>query len=167
MRLLEEAVLEVKGEAEVKPPDPELQLNLAASIPESYIPEATMRLTLYKRLSSAVDREELDILGEEIEDRFGRLPESVTHLLQVMQLKQQAQRVWLKSLRLRDSQAVLAFDARSPVDPQWLVQVFQKEPKRFRWLSQQEMAVQLKVKEGGSPLEALEQFLKEIQIIDS
>ncbi len=165
MRLLEEAVLEVKGEGELKPPDPELQLNMPASIPESYIPEATMRLTLYKRLSSATDPEELEILGEEMEDRFGRLPESVVNLLKVMHLKQLAQRVWLKSLRLRESQAVLVFDPRSPVDPAWLVEIFQKEPKRHRWLSQQEMAVQLKVKEGESSLGALEEFLKKIEVI--
>ena len=94
-RMLDEAVHELRGEPHADEVEPELSLDVEALFPERYIPDIGLRLSLYKRLSSARSNEEIDAVAEEIEDRFGRAPESARRLLQLMQLK-----VALRSLRV-------------------------------------------------------------------
>src|SRR6185312_6363726 len=58
----------------------EIELHVPALIPDDYLPDINARLTLYKRISSARDEEELRELQVEMIDRFGLLPEPVKHL---------------------------------------------------------------------------------------
>lgn len=163
-RLLEEAVMEVKGEERREAPEPELQLKLAASISEEYIPETTMRLTLYKRLAGVADEAELDALGEEIEDRFGKLPETVKNLLTVMRVKVLAKRAWVQLLRLETRRAVFLFSPDSPVNVEALTQSIAKEPERFRWLAPHELAMNFKAGKEDAAVEAVQRFLMGLRI---
>ncbi len=167
MRLMEEALMEVKGETRQQAPDPELKLQVHAAIPEDYMPDTPMRLTLYKRLASAVDEEELSSLTEETQDRFGQLPQPLENLLKVMRLKLLAKRVWLKSLVQEARQMVLVFSPDSPVEPQSLMLRLQKEPERFRWLKPHELAVHFKEGKGDVAIEGVMQFLSSLELADS
>ncbi|MDX7950605.1 helicase-related protein [Lichenihabitans sp. Uapishka_5] len=60
---------------------PELHLGDAGALTEAYIPEPELRLNLYARLARASDAHDLDLLVEEIEDRFGPLPPEAAALL--------------------------------------------------------------------------------------
>src|SRR5262249_58961048 len=53
--MLEEATHELRGEPVVHDVDPEVTLDVDALLPESYVAEVGLRLSLYKRLSSAMD----------------------------------------------------------------------------------------------------------------
>lgn len=165
-RLLEEAIMDVKGEVKMDAPDPELQLKLSASIPEEYIPETTMRLTLYKRLASVADELELDALAEEIHDRFGKLPESVQNLIVVMRIKALSRRVWLKMLRLEARRAVFTFDPNSPVNVDDLSKAISREPERFRWLAPQELAMNFKAGKEGAAIESIQKFLAGLRVAE-
>lgn len=80
-RLLSRAVRAAKGE--VEGPEPALQLNLGVpgSIPETYVPDATLRINLYARLARLSLREEVEAFAEELEDRFGAPPPELEALL--------------------------------------------------------------------------------------
>jgi transcription-repair coupling factor (superfamily II helicase) len=64
-----------------------LDLNLPARIPESYVPEAPLRLQLYRRLAGLTTVETVDEMRQELADRFGPLPEMVDNLLYVVEVK--------------------------------------------------------------------------------
>ena len=64
-----------------------LDLNLPARIPESYVPEAALRLQLYRRLAGLTALDAVDELAQEFADRFGPTPEEVRNLLFVVQIK--------------------------------------------------------------------------------
>jgi len=164
-RMLEEAMLEVKGEERHEAPDPELQLKLSASIPEEYIPETTMRLTLYKRLAGVADEAELDALAEEIHDRFGKLPDSVQNLLIVMRIKALARRAWIKQVRLESRRAVFTFDEAAPIDVGVLTRNIAKEPERFRWLAPQELAMNFKAGKEGAAIDSIQKFLAGLSLV--
>ncbi|HEY0353223.1 MAG TPA: TRCF domain-containing protein, partial [Enterovirga sp.] len=66
---------------------PEIQLGLTGRVPESYVPEPELRLSLYTRLARLRTREEAEALRDEIEDRFGPLPEAVEELITLAQLR--------------------------------------------------------------------------------
>jgi transcription-repair coupling factor (superfamily II helicase) len=68
--------------------DPELRLDLEARIPEDYVPEAVVRLNLYRRLTRLDGEAAIAAFADELEDRFGPLPESVEGLLRLARLRQ-------------------------------------------------------------------------------
>lgn len=95
-QMLEEAVSSLKaGDLEAEMEDqwsPQITLGLAVMIPESYVPDLQLRLSLYKRLSSLENAQEIDDFGAELIDRFGPLPEEVDHLLKLVFVKQLCRR---------------------------------------------------------------------------
>jgi len=54
----------------------ELDMKLPALLPDSYIPDVSLRLSFYKRLASCRDEQELDDVQVELIDRFGLLPDA-------------------------------------------------------------------------------------------
>jgi transcription-repair coupling factor (superfamily II helicase) len=64
-----------------------LDLNLPARIPEDYVPEATLRLQLYRRLAGLTALDGVDEVAQEFADRFGPVPEEVDNLLYVVRVK--------------------------------------------------------------------------------
>ena len=56
------------------PPVPEVSVSGASYIPDSFIPDESQKLELYRRLSKVKELEELDRLAAELRDRYGQLP---------------------------------------------------------------------------------------------
>jgi transcription-repair coupling factor (superfamily II helicase) len=90
-RLLTRAVRVAKGEITGPEWDPELNLSLTGAIPEAYVPDPTVRLNLYARLARITDAEEVDAFAEELEDRFGSLPDTTVALIERARLRSLAQ----------------------------------------------------------------------------
>jgi transcription-repair coupling factor (superfamily II helicase) len=86
-QMLEEAVAELRGQPVVPGIDPELTFDEPSFLPEEYIEDVGVRLSLYKRLASAFDAEEVQDLAAEMEDRFGPAPAPARILVRVMALK--------------------------------------------------------------------------------
>ncbi|HEY8616525.1 transcription-repair coupling factor [Phenylobacterium sp.] len=86
-RLLTRAVRVAKGEIAGPDWEPELNLGLTGAIPETYVPDPTTRLNLYARLARMADLEEVEAFAEELEDRFGALPEASLALLDRARLR--------------------------------------------------------------------------------
>jgi transcription-repair coupling factor (superfamily II helicase) len=98
MEMLERAVSELKGEEVREEFEPRISLRLSAFIPEDYISDITLRLSIYKRMSSAGTIEALAELRDEMSDRFGRLPEEALNLIRVMSIKLPAKRLFISKV---------------------------------------------------------------------
>ena len=85
--MLDEAVHELRGEPVVHDIDPELSIDVEALLPEDYVAEVGVRLSLYKRFASAIDEAQVGELAEEMENRFGPPPEVARRLVQLMTIK--------------------------------------------------------------------------------
>ena len=84
-----------RSEASTLDPLPEavhLDLPLRAGIPDAYVPDADLRLQLYRRIAAITGQEELADIERELADRFGPLPEEVRDLLFVVHIKILARR---------------------------------------------------------------------------
>ncbi|HET6846983.1 MAG TPA: TRCF domain-containing protein [Anaerolineales bacterium] len=86
-----------------------VDLPLAVGIPSDYIPDADLRLRLYRRLADVRDERELEALSDEFKDRFGPLPEMVQSLLYQMTVKLFAEKAGLSSLTWESGQFVLRY----------------------------------------------------------
>ena len=67
---------------------PQINLGLEIRLPESYVPDLTVRLSLYRRIADLADAQATDVLVAELVDRFGGLPDPVKNLFSVIALKQ-------------------------------------------------------------------------------
>jgi transcription-repair coupling factor (superfamily II helicase) len=90
--MLEEAIASLKaerqGESYISSDwTPQISLGLSVLIPESYVADLSLRLGLYKRLSTLTTRDDIDLFAIELIDRFGSLPSDVHNLLEVIYLK--------------------------------------------------------------------------------
>ena len=86
-KMLNEAVLRLKGEGEEESFTTTIDLNIDAYIPESYIRNEYQKLDIYKRIAAIDNEEEMDDMTEELIDRFGDIPKKVQQLLHIAALK--------------------------------------------------------------------------------
>ena len=87
LKLLEEAVLEQKGEAPKVPAECSADLTVAASIPDRYVPSPEQRMDLYRRIARIRSEAEADDLVDELVDRYGDPPRTVNNLISVALLR--------------------------------------------------------------------------------
>ena len=66
---------------------PQITIGTALLIPEEYVADLSVRLALYRRLAEIEDEQAIDEFAAELVDRFGKLPQEVEHLLQVVAIK--------------------------------------------------------------------------------
>jgi len=86
-KLLEESVAELKGDLVAKEADSQIDINVTAYIPETYIQDNQQRLLEYKRLADVRTDRELLRLKEEWKDRFGNMPQEALQLTKVIRLR--------------------------------------------------------------------------------
>ena len=130
--LLQETIAELKGEALERDFEPEIQLTLDTAIPENYIKEIALRLSIYRRFSSAANEEAVDQIVSELDDRFGTPPLSVLNLSKVMKIVCVLRRLRIRSFASGKSGITVVFDASSPLSREKLVERALKYPKHFQ-----------------------------------
>lgn len=89
-QMLEEAVASAKELGEIGGEDqfsPQINLGMAVLIPENYVADLSLRLSLYRRLSEAESSQEIEAFAAEMIDRFGPLPDEVENLLKLVEIK--------------------------------------------------------------------------------
>ncbi len=90
LKLLEEAVLSQQGLPSQRKESCVVDLTVAASIPDRYIPVEEQRMDLYRKIASISREEEADELMDELLDRYGEPPATVLQLIAVVLLREKA-----------------------------------------------------------------------------
>ena len=98
LKLLEEAVLEERGEVPPVRTECSADLAVSANIPDSYVSSAEQRMDLYRRIALIRSEAEADDLTDELCDRFGDPPACVNTLIQVALLRGEASRAGLTDI---------------------------------------------------------------------
>jgi transcription-repair coupling factor (superfamily II helicase) len=93
-----------------------LDLPMRAMLPETYVPEAALRLRLYRRIAGLTSTAEVDTLGEELLDRFGPLPEEAKNLLYQVRIKVLALSAGVSAIGRDENQLVLKSDDLERID---------------------------------------------------
>jgi transcription-repair coupling factor (superfamily II helicase) len=121
--MLEEAVAEIRGTGAVAEGDwsPQIAIGTAVMIPDSYVPDLQLRLSLYRRLADLGAPEEIDAFAAEMIDRFGPLPDEVEHLLKIVFIKGLCRRANVEKLDAGPKGVVIQFRKREFPNPAGLV----------------------------------------------
>ena len=115
VKLLEEAVAALKGEASEIKPEPRLLTDWSAYLPDDYVPDEHEKLNLYRRLAETRDLAGLDDLVLEVLDRFGQLPPPAIALFELRRLRVLGAASDVESLRVFHDVAELTL--RRPLRP--------------------------------------------------
>ncbi len=141
-RLMEKAVKELKGEEVIEEITPEIHFHLPAFIPETYVEDPGERLSLYRRLSLSRSDEEVETIRGELIDRFGKIPQEVDHLVEVIKVKILLTRLSIKKLEETSSQFVLTFDESTLVSPQRVVDFVHQGGGKYRFTPDSKLVIE-------------------------
>jgi transcription-repair coupling factor (superfamily II helicase) len=146
----------------------EIELRIPALIPEDYIGDVNVRLSLYKKLASCRTEDDIDDYQIELIDRFGLLPESTKNLVKQAHLKLIAERLSISKIEFTETGGVIEFNQDTKVDPGYLIQLIQTKPKEYRFDGPQRLRVVHKTTANAQRLELvhslLENFMKESNV---
>jgi transcription-repair coupling factor (superfamily II helicase) len=88
LQMLEEAVRASRDRDTAEPPEPvRLDVNVDAYVPADYIPYEQAKIDVHRRIAAAVEVSELAELRDELEDRFGPLPDPLSNLISLQQAR--------------------------------------------------------------------------------
>ena len=90
LKLLEDAVLEERGEEALKEPECTADLDVTANITKTYVTSGEQRMDLYRRMAAIRTQEDADDLLDEIVDRYGDPPKGVMNLIAIALLRARA-----------------------------------------------------------------------------
>jgi transcription-repair coupling factor (superfamily II helicase) len=110
----------------------EVNLHAPALLPEDYLPDIPMRLTLYRRIAAAEGPEALQRLEEEVVDRFGVLPPAGKLLFRATALKLRATKLGVRKIEAGPKGARIEFVDKPSVDPGAIIRLLQSAPKLYR-----------------------------------
>ena len=110
LKLLNDAVLEQQGKTPPTRLDCSADLTVSAYIPEGYVPTPEQRMDLYRRIAALRTAEDESELTDELLDRYGDVPASVTALLRVALLRAAAMEAGITDISQKGRQLVFSFD---------------------------------------------------------
>ena len=97
-KLLNEAVMTLKGEEVLDEFETKIDLDVDAYIPSSYIKNEMQKLNVYKRIASIESEEDYFDMQDELMDRFGEMPKNVMNLLSIAYVKAMAHKAWVTEI---------------------------------------------------------------------
>jgi len=154
--MLQEAVASLKaaGDAEAEAGDwtPQITIDAAALMPESYIADLDLRLAMYKRLASLEEPQDIEDFAAELIDRFGPVPPETEHLLQIVAIKQLCRKANVQKLDVGPKGVVLAFRDNKFAEPARLIQQIASSKGQMRVRPDHKLVV---MKDTKSPTDRL------------
>lgn len=155
MRLLEEAVSEIKGIKFVEPFRTEFRLKMDQTIPQDYIFNDDERLSIYRELALCRNEEDVDKVEMELKDRYGKPPNKVINLLLALKLKLKAEKMMIKKILETDKKVLITFDVNSNFNRELLFKYINKRGN-CSLMDEQTIAFELNDRENG--LDFLQEF---------
>lgn len=110
----------------------EMELRIPALLPEDYVGDVNIRLSLYKRIASCDSEEALDELKVELIDRFGLLPEATKNLMEMTLYKHQATRLGATKIEVHAKGGSIEFSDDHVIDPGFIIGLLQSQPQIYR-----------------------------------
>jgi transcription-repair coupling factor (superfamily II helicase) len=162
LKLMESSMAELKGEKIREPLEPEVNIPLPVSIPESYIQDIDQRLSAYRRLTKITALDEISDFKIELVDRFGPLPIEVSNLLLQIILRVLAIKAGVKQLDLRGSQLSLCFSEAHQKNPARIHDVIASGGRQFGFTGGRVLTTELSKTNRAGLLTQTKNILKEI-----
>lgn len=154
-QMLSQAIRQLKGEEVSVTPDPSIEIEVDAYLPEGYVSDPRQKIEVYKRLVSSRTLKEVDELADEIEDRFGAMEESVTRLIQLSRVRVMAKELRLVSVSHRSNRLLVRGTGESAVSSEAIRLLAAKFPGRLLPATNRAPEIGIKMPMRSTALDAL------------
>ncbi len=146
MRLLDEAVAEQSASGEVSEEAPEvfLELDYSGYIPDEYIRDSTEKMEIYKMIASISNEQDLERMVAELNDRFGPLPDEVSSLLSIAELRIICGKLHITRLRERGGEVRIEFGKVSLISTDKVLRLIRESGGSVRLDSDQPNVLRMK-----------------------
>ena len=145
----------------------DINLHVAALLPDDYVPDVHLRLMLYKRISAANDAAELRELQVELIDRFGLLPDATRNLIRIAAMRKTAASLGIEKIDAADRGGFLVFAAESHIDPVALVQLVQNDSRHYRLQGSHRLQITDDLANLEKRFETIEKLMQRLTVQDS
>lgn len=164
MEMLEQAVTSLKAGKEPSLTDTlhaqtDVDLRLPALIPDDYVPDVHIRLSLYKKLASCKSHEDVNEFQIELIDRFGLLPQPIKFLIRITELKLSAEKLGITKLEFNELGGTIEISDTTSIDPGYIIQLIQQQPKTYRFDGPQKLRVTYKLPDNEERLAFVEKII--------
>jgi transcription-repair coupling factor (superfamily II helicase) len=146
-QMLEDAVAEARmgagqGSA-VKDSEwtPTINIGMSVLIPEKYVEDLSLRMSLYRRLTDLETEEDIESFAAELIDRFGELPDEVSNLLDIVKIKLLCRRAGVEQVDAGPKGAIVAFRGAAPPNPEKLLAWMMERPGSVKLRPDQKLGV--------------------------
>jgi transcription-repair coupling factor (superfamily II helicase) len=131
--MLQEAIDNLKHDREeTEIPSPTINIGLSVQIPESYIEDPSLRLSMYRKIAQLETKESLESFAAELTDRFGTPPESTEHLFSIIKIKQLAKSAGIIKIDRGEKGILITFHNNKPQNPEKLLLLATSASDRFK-----------------------------------
>ena len=110
----------------------EVDLRVPALLPDDYIFDVSIRLSLYKRIASCKSKQALDDVQVELIDRFGLLPQPAKNLIHIAKLKLKAEKIGIARIDVGPAGGAIEFSSDTKVDAMFIIGLIQQQPKIYK-----------------------------------
>lgn len=135
VRMVREAVEQLRGGPTDKPIQPRVELGVDAFLPEEYIQDGLTRISLYQRIARIASTKEVEAILQELEDRFGPVPLPARMLMKVTEISLLAGRMRVQGIQQRKGMLAVTFAEFPPPDPRELIAMSPASPYPMRLLN--------------------------------
>lgn len=135
VRMVREAVEQLRGGPTDKPIQPRVELGVDAYLPEDYIQDGLTRISLYQRIARIASSAEVESILQELEDRFGPVPLPAKMLMRVSEIGLLAGRMRVQGLQQKKGILAVTFAEFPPPDPRELISMCPASPYPMRLLN--------------------------------
>ncbi len=172
-KILDEAVVELKEE-ELPPEkkqlkiDTQVDIDFDAFLPETYVSSGSERVDIYRRLTAAVNYEDVDEIFFELQDRFGKLPIEVKNLLNFIAIRCLGKKLGLRSINISQNIMLAQYDPefinlKGEQFKNWLGSIVTVASQPFEFLQNNTLGIRVLIpKNEKDKLSVVSDFLKSI-----
>jgi len=146
-RMLEEAVREAKGEQIAAEKEITIDLQVKAYIPQEYIYDTSIKIDFYQRIYALSEQPEIEILRDEMRDRFGGMPPPLENLLKIAEIKIIAHKAKINTIVEERGQVRIKLDEKALLTGNGLMDLARKHPKRMSFSMVSGMKVLLDIRQ--------------------
>ncbi|MEI3162804.1 MAG: transcription-repair coupling factor [Lachnospirales bacterium] len=162
-KLLNEAVMELKGETVVTEFETLIDIKLNAFIPPAYIASEEQKLEMYKKISLISNLDDYYDVQEELEDRYGDIPRAVNNLIDVAYVKAEAHKIGAVNVKQIKDKVLIYFKTDANVSGEKLMKLIGESRGRILFTSTGgEPYLTYKLKDEKHILDEIKTLIKEI-----
>ncbi|HYD49105.1 MAG TPA: transcription-repair coupling factor, partial [Terriglobales bacterium] len=162
-QMMEEAIVELRGQQVEPELEPEIQLGIPAFLPEDYIRDEEQRIVFYRSLARHKTQEELTELVAELVDRYGPLPPLADNFIRLMDLRRYLKTEMIVRAALRNGWVTLQFHPQAQVEVDHLIALVARGRNKYKLSADYQLSFQLSATDWDGIVEETKAVLPQLR----